>query len=1321
ELDRLAERHGGTLPLEAHPELAELAMCHFAFAEAVGLYRAALAAAPERLWVRAGLARALAADGRRDEAERLLLEVEAPPRRPALLRALLDVAVQVEDLRGMARWALRLVRAPEGRGLAAPRLVEALVGLGHERLAERLVRGRLRRLCSGHELALCRFMLDHARARYPEALDALAAAPPGAAGDDQGLFLARYRQRALLRAGRLREALALTAEAAIPPRLGAAEIRRRQGELRRFLRTPEARAAAPRPEHLAHYRTLLCAVHEAATASDLVKRVPADPRFARFMRGLHERRGEPAALLRWVEAELPPVRAQVRLGVLMGLPLHYAHEALWQLGERGRALERLRGALMYLHPEPYFHATYRARYRALAPPLRLAGPDRVVSLILSCRRNLAAARLLAAQLEEHALPCLILIAEPGLAVPELAGNLLTVPGADSYEALPNKIARAWEYLALASNCRGVLKIDEDVYVEDFRRFAQMVAALGRGAADHVGRCLEFSDPVYHFGKCGDDGVAGEPALHGRVRYCDGGRGYYLSRRALRRFAEIVVHFPRYLATARYEDVMVAEVLRAAGIAPTHASLEYLGAMRADSFEGVEHLFGAAGDDGAAGPEAAAPTATALAAAARAAQEQGDRERAVALWEDCLARFPEDPERRWWLAMQGYALLETGATEAAGRAFAALVRAFPEEPEGHAGLAYLAERRWRWGAAIEHWDRCLALAAPAARPARLARKALCLAETGEVGPAAALLEEALGTGPPQIETLEARARLAELQGPPALARQRWDECIRHCPEEIRGWLGKARHLGGIWAFDEAMALLEDAIGRWPDVPAPRVLRASLAVAMRQWPLAERLWQETLRQFPDDPEALLGHLGHLGARGRGAEGARLARARTPPGRLRTRCLLELAVAGRDLDAALGCLGELILAEPDDPALGLREAELRGWRLAPGDLERAVQILERLLAGAPDSVTIKARLIEALVRCGARARALALLATVPAQDRRREVAALRAWRSHLQGDEAAAKLAWRDILERAFFPAVHAPVGELRRIDRRAGPVGREEVVLLSVLRNELPRLAWFLDHYRRLGVGRFVLVDNGSDDGTTELLEAAPDVVLYRTEDSYALAAYGVRWLNRLLESHDGAGWWLHVDADEALVFPGSERRGLRDLVRHLAGKGHEAMFAVMLDMFPERLDGAGGRYDWFDPPPAVREAPVCPYREVSGGARQRLFGRGVFMGKTPLIRGGAGIRFLMSSHHTTPAIVSDVTGALLHHHLDYLLDERHRPRLRDEVERGEHSDHAVDRARYLDLLPGLAARGDLRGPESIRFVSTRQLVELGILRTSPDFG
>ena len=61
--------------------------------------------------------------------------------------------------------------------------------------------------------------------------------------------------------------------------------------------------------------------------------------------------------------------------------------------------------------------------------------------------------------------------------------------------------------------------------------------------------------------------------------------------------------------------------------------------------------------------------------------------------------------------------------------------------------------------------------------------------------------------------------------------------------------------------------------------------------------------------------------------------------------------------------------------------------------------------------------------------------------------------------------------------------------------------DEIVVIACGRNEGHRLPSFLDYYRRLGVDRFLFVDNASSDGTRELLEHQPDVEYFMTTTSY----------------------------------------------------------------------------------------------------------------------------------------------------------------------------------------------------------------------------
>src|SRR3954469_25209951 len=129
------------------------------------------------------------------------------------------------------------------------------------------------------------------------------------------------------------------------------------------------------------------------------------------------------------------------------------------------------------------------------------------------------------------------------------------------------------------------------------------------------------------------------------------------------------------------------------------------------------------------------------------------------------------------------------------------------------------------------------------------------------------------------------------------------------------------------------------------------------------------------------------------------------------------------------------------------------------------------------------------------------------------------------------------------------------------------GKPDIRLFAKLRNESLRLPAFLRHYRQLGVRRFFFADNGSTDGSAELLRAQPDVRVFSTSGSFREARGGTDWLNALLDKFGAGHWCVTVDIDELLYYPGSERAGLPELTRHLDEGGAQAMYALLLDLYP----------------------------------------------------------------------------------------------------------------------------------------------------------
>src|SRR5262249_5618932 len=127
-----------------------------------------------------------------------------------------------------------------------------------------------------------------------------------------------------------------------------------------------------------------------------------------------------------------------------------------------------------------------------------------------------------------------------------------------------------------------------------------------------------------------------------------------------------------------------------------------------------------------------------------------------------------------------------------------------------------------------------------------------------------------------------------------------------------------------------------------------------------------------------------------------------------------------------------------------------------------------------------------------------------------------------------------------------------------------------------------------HYRGLGVGRFIVVDHRSTDTTSEFLLAQPDVDLYRTEASYARAAFGNMWATGLARRFAMGRWMLLVDADEFLVYDGMERHGLNDLTALIEQRGETRLYAPMLDMYSrEPILSVGVK-------PDTRLVDVAPY-------------------------------------------------------------------------------------------------------------------------------
>jgi glycosyltransferase involved in cell wall biosynthesis len=291
--------------------------------------------------------------------------------------------------------------------------------------------------------------------------------------------------------------------------------------------------------------------------------------------------------------------------------------------------------------------------------------------------------------------------------------------------------------------------------------------------------------------------------------------------------------------------------------------------------------------------------------------------------------------------------------------------------------------------------------------------------------------------------------------------------------------------------------------------------------------------------------------------------------------------------------------------------------------------------------------------------------------------------------------------------------------------------DDILVFSTVRNEALRLPFFLAHYRALGVGHFLIVDNDSDDGTQEYLAAQPDVSVWHSGHSYKLSRFGVDWLT-LLQIRFGHGHWcLTVDADEILIYPHHDTRPMQALTEWLDAHGRQSFGTMMLDMYPKgKLDAecyeAGAdpfeRLCWFDGGNYVMQKKRDLHNLwIQGGVRARKFfaerpERAPTLGKTPLVKWNRRFAYVSSAHSILPRrlnLVYDdqggerLSGILLHtKFLDVVVarsaEEKHR------------AEHFANSALYDDYYDSLQTAPDLWCEQSHRLTGWRQLEAMGLM-------
>ncbi|SDX38607.1 Glycosyl transferase family 2 [Ruegeria halocynthiae] len=305
------------------------------------------------------------------------------------------------------------------------------------------------------------------------------------------------------------------------------------------------------------------------------------------------------------------------------------------------------------------------------------------------------------------------------------------------------------------------------------------------------------------------------------------------------------------------------------------------------------------------------------------------------------------------------------------------------------------------------------------------------------------------------------------------------------------------------------------------------------------------------------------------------------------------------------------------------------------------------------------------------------------------------------------------------------------DLNAVHDNTADIKPDDIMLMSVMRNEKIRLPYFLEYYRKLGINHFLIVDNNSNDGTREYLSSQPDVSLWWTDVSYKTSTYGLDWSNYLLRSYAHSHWVLTVDPDEFFIYPFCDTRPIRALTDWLDDTGVRSFGTMLIDMYPEgtvedtQYKEGQNPFEvapWFDAGNyMITRNPTYRNLWIQGGPRARVFfqdnpSKAPALNKIPLVKWHRRYVYVSSTHALLPRGLNQVyeeqggektSGALLHAKLIDTLGEK----AREELQRGQHYGASGEYKAYASQLED---RPVFRNKWSEKYINWRQLEILGLM-------
>ena len=331
----------------------------------------------------------------------------------------------------------------------------------------------------------------------------------------------------------------------------------------------------------------------------------------------------------------------------------------------------------------------------------------------------------------------------------------------------------------------------------------------------------------------------------------------------------------------------------------------------------------------------------------------------------------------------------------------------------------------------------------------------------------------------------------------------------------------------------------------------------------------------------------------------------------------------------------------------------------------------------------------------------------------------------------------------------------------LEIRSGKFKDARVTLYGIFRNEMFFLASFFDHYRKLGVDQFIILDDQSEDGTFEFLCEQKDCVVLASEARFgdqitffdergeARRARAGTFLKKLIPQKFLKGKYaIYADADEFLLLPDNvrtatwllaalEERRIPCIAASLVDFYPKHVSDLRLEVYPKSFEELLDVYSYFDGAPLLELREGAWPQRIYEGASIRLFRehgikdvptflsalpecvlqhlpvpspRAAWL-KTPIIKWDPYF-WLDGSHNANVPPTDKALITMVHFKFTYDSNRR----IEQAMALNSHSRNGLKYFQYHRLLKEMERTGsEFLGPKTLRFSGTHDLERVGLMK------